>query len=91
MVLRLGYDCAHGSITEKDLSLTEAISPARGRHVREHPDRSVKARPERTARDLPRLGGWGHDELDLALSNSKRDCWDFTLTHGRSGRLRRCG
>jgi len=69
----------HGSITERIVLDGQGHFSARGRHVREHPDRSVKARTKRTARDLPRLGGWGHDELDRDPVQFKRDCWTFNL------------
>lgn len=88
----IGYDCAHGSITEKIVLDGQGHFTARGRHVREHggPIREGEEQNGQPATYRGSVSG-DHMTLTVTLSDSNETVGTFTLTHGTNGRLRRCG
>jgi hypothetical protein len=88
----ISYDCAHGSITEKIVLDGRGNFSVRGRHVREHPG-PVRNGEEQNGQPATYRGSVSGDTMSLTviLSDSKETVGSFTLTHGSSGRLRRCG
>lgn len=88
----IGYDCAHGSITEKIALDGKGHFSARGRHVREHPG-PTRNDEDQNGQAATYSGSVSGDTMTLTvtLADSKETVGTFTLTHGSSGRLRRCG
>ena len=87
----IGYDCAHGSITEKIVLDAQGRFSARGRHVTEHPG-PIRVGEEQKEQAATYGGSVSGDTMTLRviLSDSNETVGTFTLTHGKSGRLRRC-
>ena len=88
----IGYDCAHGSITEKIVPDAQGRFSARGLHVREHAG-PIRADEDQKGQPATYRGSVSGDTMSLTviLSDSNETIGTFTLTHGKSGRLRRCG
>ena len=88
----IGYDCAHGSITEKIVLDGQGRFSARGRHVREHPG-PTREGEDRSGQPATYRGSVNGDTMNLTviLSDSNETVGTFTLTQGKSGRIRRCG
>jgi len=88
----IGYDCAHGTITEKIVLDAQGRFSARGLHVREHAG-PIRADEEQKGQPATYRGSVSGDTMNLTviLSASNETVGTFTLTHGKSGRLRRCG
>ena len=87
----IGYDCAHGSITEKIVLDSQGHFSARGRHASEHGG-PIRLGEEKNDRPATYRGSVKGDTMTLTvtLSGSDETVGTFTLTHGKSGRLRRC-
>jgi hypothetical protein len=85
------YVCAHGSITEKIVLDCQGHFSVRGRHVRERPG-PTRIDEDQNGEPATYRGAVNGDTMNLTviLSNSNETVGTFTLTHGRSGRLRRC-
>ncbi|HXM36996.1 MAG TPA: hypothetical protein VN920_17495 [Pyrinomonadaceae bacterium] len=88
----ISYDCAHGSITEKIVPDAQGHFSARGLHVREHPG-PIRRDEDRRGQPATYRGSVSGDTMTLTviLSDSKETVGAFTLTYGKSGRVRRCG
>ena len=86
------YDCAHGSITEKIVLDGQGHFSVRGRHVKEHPG-PIRDDEEQNGQPATYRGSVSADTMNLTvtLSDSNETVGTFTLTHGSSGRVRRCG
>ena len=87
----INYDCAHGSITEKIVPDGRGNFVVKGLHVREHPG------PIRQGEDQAGKPATYHGLIDgetmtltVTLSGSDEAVGTFTLTHGKSGRVRKC-
>ena len=85
------YDCANGTINgplKVDRNGRFSLS---GTHVREHggPIRADEKPPSQPARYTGRIDG-KKMTLTVTLPNSNEKLGTFTLTHGQSGRLRKC-
>ena len=87
----IGYDCAHGSITEKIVLDGQGHFSARGRHVREHPG-PTRIDEDQNGQPATYRGAVNGDTMNLTvtLTDSNETVGTFTLTRGRGGRLRRC-
>jgi len=88
----LGYDCAHGSITEKIILDGQGHFSATGRHVRDHPG-PLRSDEDQNGQRATYTGSVNGDTMNLTvtLSDSHETVGTYTLTHGRSGRIHRCG
>ncbi len=87
----LDYDCAHGTITEKIVPDREGKFVVKGLHVKERPG------PIREGDDnegQPAIYSGSIDDqtmsLNVKLSSTNEDLGTFTLSHGKSGRIRKC-
>jgi hypothetical protein len=84
------YDCAHGRITEKVVLNSEGKFEAKGVYIREGPG-PTRAGPEK---EEPAIYSGKSDgktiELTVKLANTDETVGIFTLTHGMSGRVRKC-
>ena len=84
------YDCAHGRITERIAPDTDGKFEAKGTHTRE------RGGPTRQGEDNEQPAiyrGSIKDEtmtLRVELTQNNENVGTFTLTHGRSGRIRKC-
>lgn len=87
----LTFDCAHGSVSEAMTPNSDGKFEVKGFFVRE---RGGPTRREDTAEGLPaRYSGVVSGDtltLTIVLTETKESLGDFTLTRGKSGRLRRC-
>lgn len=88
----IGYDCAHGSITEKIVLDAQGRFSARGLHVKEHPG-PIRVDEDQKGQPATYRGSVSGDTMNLTviLSDSNETVGTFTLSHGKSGRIRRCG
>jgi hypothetical protein len=88
----ISYDCAHGSITEKIVPDREGKFVVKGVHVKEHPG---PIRVDEDASGQPAIYQGSIDgntmTLTVKLSGSDETIGTFTLTRGKTGRVRRCG
>ncbi len=86
------YDCAHGTITEKLVPDSSGKLVVKGFYVREHPG---PIREGEEARGEPAVYSASLNgetmTLTVTLSRTKETVGPFTLTHGKMGRLRKCG
>ena len=87
----LDYDCAHGTITEKIVPDREGKFVLKGFHVKERPG------PTREGDDTngqPAIYTGSIDgetmTLTVRLSGSNEEIGAFTLTQGKTGRIRKC-
>ena len=84
------YDCAHGRITEKIAPDAEGKFEAKGVHTRE------RGGPVRQGEDdsQPAIyrGSIKDQMMTLAveLTENNESAGTFTLTHGKTGRIRKC-
>lgn len=87
----VSYDCAYGSITEKIVLDGRGHFSAHGLHVTERPG-AIRVGDEQKSRPATYRGSVSGDtmKLTVTLSDSNETVGTFTLTHGKSGRLRRC-
>jgi hypothetical protein len=85
------FDCAHATITEKMVLNREGKFQAKGFYVRE---KGGPVRADEVEERLPAIfTGEMKDKtltLTVKLTDSKDAIGTFTLTHGKSGRLRKC-
>ena len=86
------YDCARGSITEKIVPDRSGRFAAKGFHLRGHPG------PTRLGEDTKGEEANYDGSLDgetmtltVTLRVTNETIGSFTLTHGKIGRIRRCG
>lgn len=88
----IGYDCAHGSITEKIVLDAQGRFSVSGRHVRERPG-PIRVGDEQKGQPATYRGTVNGDTMNLTviLSDTDETVGTYTLTQGRSGRIRRCG
>jgi len=88
----IGYDCAHGSITEKIVLDAQGHFSVRGLHVKEHPG-PIRLGEDQSGQPARYSGTVSGETMSLTvtLSESKETIGTYTLTHGKSGRIRRCG
>ena len=87
----INYDCAHGTIIGKVIPDREGKFAAKGFHVREH---GGPVREEEKANSQP-VTYQGSIEgetmtLTVTLSETKETIGTYTLTRGKSGRIRKC-
>lgn len=87
----LDYDCAHGTITERIAPDREGKFVVKGFHVKERPG------PTREGDDTngqPAIYNGSIDgetmTLTVRLSGSNEEIGAFTLTQGKTGRIRKC-
>ena len=87
----INYDCAHGSITEKIVPDAQGNFVVKGLHASERPG------PVRQGDDLTGKPATYHGSiygetmtLTVTLSGSDETVGTFKLTHGKSGRVRKC-
>jgi hypothetical protein len=88
----LDYDCAHGTITQKIVPDQSGKFEVKGFHMREHPG---PTRQDEAADGEPATyKGLLNDKtmtLTVILNKSDETVGPFTLTHGKMGRIRKCG
>jgi hypothetical protein len=86
----LDFDCAHGRITEKVVLTREGKFEAKGVYVREGPG-PTRAGAEK---EEPAIYSGTSDrktlQLTVKLADTNEPLGTFTLTHGMSGRIRKC-
>ena len=84
------YDCAHGRITETIVVNSAGKFEAKGVYVREGPG-PTRAGGEK---EEPAIYSGTSDgktlQLTVKLSGTSEPLGTFTLTHGMSGRIRKC-
>jgi len=87
----INYDCAHGTITEKVIPDLKGKFVAKGFHVREHGG-PVREEEDRTGKPVTYQGSIAGETMTLAvtLSETKESIGTFTLTRGKSGKVRKC-
>jgi hypothetical protein len=87
----INYDCAHGSITGKIVPDREGKFVVKGLHVREHGG-PVREEEDKTGQPVTYRGSIDGETMDLTvtLSETKESIGTFTLTRGKSGRIRKC-
>ena len=87
----INYDCAHGSITEKIAPDRDGKFLVKGSHVREHPG-PIRSDEDQSGRPATYHGLIDGETMTLTvtLTGSKETVGTFTLTHGKSGRVRKC-
>jgi hypothetical protein len=87
----INYDCAHGSITEKIVPDGRGAFVAKGLHVTERPG-PVRQGDDLTGKPATYRGSVDGDtmKLTVTLSGSEETVGSFTLTHGKTGRVRKC-
>ena len=87
----LDYDCAHGTITERIVPDREGKFSVKGFHVRERPG---PTREGDETRGQPAIysGSINGETMTLTvrLSGSNEEIGAFTLTQGKTGRIRKC-
>lgn len=88
---QISYDCAHGSISEKIVLDAQGRFSARGHHANEHPG-PVRVDEDQNGKAASYRGTVTGNtmELTVTLADSNEVVGTFTLTHGTSGRIRRC-
>ena len=87
----LDYDCAHGTITEKIVPDRNGKFTVKGVHVTEHPG-PVRL-GEDTEGEPANYTGSINDQtmtLTVTMSRTNKGVGTFTLTKGKSGRIRKC-
>jgi hypothetical protein len=85
------FDCAHGTITEKLAADTGGKFVAKGMFAREHPgptrqDENLNGRPAIYSGDI-------NDQtmtVTIKLEGTNETVGTYTLTKGKSGRIRKC-
>jgi hypothetical protein len=84
------YDCAHGTISEKIVPNSDGHFAAQGSHAREAPGPTRQG--EDGGQPATYRGSLVGDtmELTVTLAKSNETVGTFTLTHGKTGRLRKC-
>ena len=85
------YDCAHGAISEKIVPDRDGHFAAQGSFVREAPGPSRQGE-DASGQPATYRGSLDGDtmQLTVVLSKSNETLGSFTLTHGKTGRIRKC-
>jgi hypothetical protein len=86
----IDYDCAHGTITERMVLDRTGKFEAKGFHVRE--GGPVRAGGDEDGKPALYIGTTDGKTLKLTvkLASSGETIGTFDLTHGKSGRIRKC-
>lgn len=86
----INYDCAHGNITERIVVDRDGQFTAKGTHSREHPGPIREG--ENSTEPATYSGKIDGDLMNLTvtLTRSQESVGTFTLTRGKSGRVRKC-
>lgn len=87
----INYDCAHGTITGKVIPDREGKFAAKGFHVREHGG-PVREEEKADGQPVTYQGSIEGETMTLTviLSETKETIGTYTLTRGKSGRIRKC-
>ena len=87
----LNYDCAHGTIKEKIVPDREGKFVVKGRHVKERPG-PTREDEDQSGEAATYSGSINGETMTLTVVLSARDetVGTFTLTRGRTGRIRKC-
>ena len=87
----LNYDCAHGTIKEKIVPDREGKFVVKGRHVKERPG-PTREDEDQSGEAATYNGSINGETMTLTVVLSARDetVGTFTLTRGRTGRIRKC-
>jgi hypothetical protein len=86
----INYDCAHGRITEKIVPGRDGKFIVKGTHVKEHPG-PLRSDEDQSGQPATYRGSIDGDTMTLTVSLSGDDAvGTFTLTRGKTGRVRRC-
>ena len=85
------YDCAHGSITEKIVPDQDGKFVVKGLHVQEHPG-PVREGDEGKGEAATYSGSIDGETMTLTvtLPAKQETVGTFTLTKGKTGRIRKC-
>ena len=88
----LDFECASGTITEKIVADSTGKFSAKGLFARQHPG------PTREGEDTEGQPAIYNGVLDgenltltITLTHNSEKIGNFTLAHGKTGRIRRCG
>jgi len=84
------YDCAHGRITEKIVLNAEGKFEAKGVHA---PERGGPTRQDENNEQPAVYRGSIKDDtmtVTVELTQNNENLGEFTLTHGKPGRIRKC-
>jgi len=88
----LDFDCASGTITEPILPDTAGKFSVKGRFARQRPGPTRE--DDNTEGQPASYSGVVNGEnltLTITLAKNSEKVGDFTLAHGKIGRIRRCG
>ena len=88
----IDYDCAHGSITERIVPDRDGKFLVKGFHVKEHPG-PVRQDEDTTGQPAIYTGvsNGATVTLTVRLSGTSETVGTYTLTRGKTGRVRKCG
>jgi hypothetical protein len=88
----ISYDCAHGSIKEEIVPDREGKFVVKGVHVKEHPG-PIRVNEDTSGQPAIYQGSIDGDTMTMTvkLSGSDETIGTFTLTRGKTGRVRKCG
>jgi len=87
----IDYDCAHGTITGKIVPNRAGEFSVKGFHVREHGG-AVREDDNRAGQPVTYEGSIAGETMTLKVTvdENKETIGTFTLTRGKSGRVRKC-
>ena len=87
----ISYDCANSTITEKIAPDAQGNFVAHGRYVREHGG-PIREGEDSSGQPATYRGSIKGDTMSLTVTvaNSDQTIGPFTLTRGKSGRIRKC-
>ncbi|MGH9928883.1 MAG: hypothetical protein ACREA9_06595 [Pyrinomonadaceae bacterium] len=85
------YVCAHGTITEKIVPDREGRFVVKGRHIKERPG-PIREGDDTEGQPATYTGSIDGQTMTLTvkLSGTDEEIGSFTLTHGKTGRNRKC-
>ncbi len=88
----IDYDCAHGSITERIVPDRDGKFLVKGFHVKEHPG-PVRQDEDTTGQPATYTGVSNGESVTLTVRLTATDetLGPYTLTRGKTGRVRKCG
>ncbi|MEP6819338.1 MAG: hypothetical protein ABJA18_07370 [bacterium] len=88
----IDYDCAHGSITERIVPDRDGKFVVNGFHVKEHPG-PLRQDEDTTGQPATYTGvsAGANVTLTVRLTGTDETLGTYTLTRGKTGRVRKCG
>ena len=87
----LDFDCASGAITEPIVPDSAGKFSAKGRFARQRPGPTREGEDDRQPAIYSGVVDGENLSLTITLTKNSEKVGDFTLAHGKTGRIRRCG